>query len=101
MKRITARIEKEDEIKGLIERAKLDKLSTSSSTGSRKRTIKGFDFGPDNAWESFLSKCVHNTFSGYNYTFCFFGDIKQNERTSLGQFRSWGIPTQVQYYFYF
>ena len=66
-------------------------MSTSNANMVRARKSKYiFDFGPDNAWESHLSQCIHNLFGGYNYTFCFFGDIKQGNHILLGRFSNWG-----------
>ena len=46
-----------------------------------------------------LGQCVHNVFSGYNYSLCFFGELKQGPHISLGSFRNWG-GTAFQIYRY-
>lgn len=60
-----------------------------SSSAEQRVTM---DFGVDSAWEALAHNCVSSSaFGEYNYTFCLFDEIKQDEHVSLGLFRHWGL----------
>lgn len=68
--------------------------------GRRKRSSKRrvnkddvlvpLDFGPEGSWESVVNICLEREEGAHTYSFCFFGEIKQDGVVSLGRFAHWG-----------
>lgn len=48
------------------------------------------DYGPEKIYEMYSQQCISKFIQQYNYTFCFFDKIQQNNRVDLGKFVSWG-----------
>jgi hypothetical protein len=49
------------------------------------------DYGKENEWEAIDNLCISSMIQQYNYSFCFFHEIKQDYQISLGKFSHWGI----------
>lgn len=71
----------------------------SNETGRKKRSKKRankdevlvpLDFGPGGTWESVVNSCLEREEGGHSYSFCYFGEIKQDGVVSLGRFTHWG-----------
>eukprot|EP01034_Spumella_vulgaris_P023625 gene23625-29864_t len=98
---ITEKIKAEDDLRALLLKASSPPSAVKAKKGRKGLAARStppviVDYGADSVFEVLKDVCVEKTFGAYEYSLCFFKEIKQSGHTSLGVFTNWGPPGVVK-----